>query len=185
MVESAFGWIGQLIEWFGQFIPRALVVNITQGAVKMRLGNEITELLPGKVHIYWPFISTVKIVDTARQTLDLTTQTFDTKDGICVLASGMITYQVNDVVALLTTVYDPDNTIRDVGMSTVQEVLVRYTYEELKSGNEAGTLKKELAREAQRELKTYGIKVLKVGIKDLAKTTLYKVALEQSTDGMH
>lgn len=184
-MESAFAWIGQVIEWFGTLIPRKLVVNITQGAIKLRLGNEITELEPGKVHFYWPFITDVKIIDTARQTLDLTTQSFETKDGITVLASGMITYRVDDVVTALTSVYDPDNTIRDVGMSVIQEVLIQYTWDELRTGQIEGTLRRELVRESQRELKNFGIKVLKVGIKDLARTRVFKLAMEQSMDGAH
>lgn len=184
-METAFAWLGQLIQWFAKFIPHVLFIDITQAAIKFRLGDEITRLLPGRLHVYWPFVSVVKIVDIARQTLDLTTQTFETKDGASVLVSGMITYQVTDPVALLTTVYDPDNTIRDVGMTVIQEVLIQYTYDELRNGTVEGTLRKELVREAQRELKTFGIKVLKVGLKDLVRTTVYKVALEQSTDGTH
>ncbi len=184
-MDSAFAWIGEIVKWLAQFIPRAFFVDMTEGAIKLRLGNEISELLPGRIHVYWPFTSNVKLINIARQTLDLTTQSFETKDGITVLASGMITYQVNDVISLLTTTYDADNTIRDVGMSTIQEVLIQYTWDELRAGMVAGTLRKELVREAQRELRTFGIKVLKVGIKDLARTTVYKVALEQSTDGTH
>lgn len=184
-MESAFAWIGQIIEWLGKFVPRLVIVDITKGVVKLKYGNEIEELKPGHLHWYWPLTSIIKEVDIARQTLDLTTQTFETKDGVTVQVSGMITYQVQDAVALLTTVYDPDNTIRDIGMAGLQEVLVQYTWAELRDHLVDGTLRKELTRETQRELRTFGVKVLKVGIKDLARTRVYKVALEQSTDGLH
>jgi regulator of protease activity HflC (stomatin/prohibitin superfamily) len=182
-MESAFAWIGQLIEWFGQFIPRFLVVDMTEAVVKLRLGNEITELKPGKVHFYWPFISIIKRCTIVRDTLDLTAQTFETKDGITVQASGMVSYIVTDAISLLTTVTDPGNTIRDLVMTCIQEVLIQYTWVELREGLVSGQLRKELVREAQRTLKTYGIKVLNVGLKDLARTRVFKLAIEQSTDG--
>lgn len=184
MLDSAFGWIGQIIEWFGQFIPRLIILDPTQGGVKLRRGNEVTEVQAG-IHIYWPVITLIKVWPIARQTIDLTAQSFETKDNVTVQVSGMITYTVSDVVALLTSVFEPDNTIRDIGMTVLQEVLIQYTWEELRTGMIEGTLRKELVREAQRELRTYGIKVMKVGIKDLARTTVFKVALEQSTDGTH
>ncbi len=184
-MEAAFAWLGQIVEWLGRFVPRVLIVDITKGAIKLKYGSEITELKPGKLHVYWPFVSIIKEVDIARQTLDLTTQTFETRDGITVQMSGMLTYQVNDVVALLTSVYDPDNSIRDIGMTILQEVLVQYTWAEIRDKLVDGNLRKEMTRETQRELRSFGIKVLKVGIKDLSRTKVYKVALEQSTDGMH
>lgn len=184
-MSEAFAWLGQIVEWLGKFIPRILIVDVTKGAVKLRLGNEITELKPGKLHVYWPITSIIKEIDVARQTLDLTTQTFETKDGVSALASGMITYRVDDVVTALTTVYDPDNTIRDVGMSVMQEVLIQYTWDELRNGLMEGNLRRELVREAQRELKTFGIKVLKIGINDLVRARVFKHAVTQSMDGVH
>lgn len=183
-MESALGWIGELIQWFGQLIPRLVILDPTQGGVRLRRGNEVTELVPG-IHIYWPIITLVKVWPTARQTIDLTTQTFETKDGVTVQVSGMLAYTVSNIVALLTSVYEPDNTIRDIGMTVVQEVLIQYTWEELRSRLVEGTLRKELVKEAQRELRSYGIRVMNVGVKDLSRTTVYKVALEQSTDGTH
>jgi hypothetical protein len=68
-------------------------------------------------------------------------------------------------------------------MTCIQEVLIQYTWVELREGLVSGQLRKELVREAQRTLKTYGIKVLNVGLKDLARTRVFKLAIEQSTDG--
>lgn len=184
-METAFAWIGQFVEAIAQFIPRIFITDITRGAVKVRLGNEITELHPGRLHVYWPLVSEVRQWPIVRQTIDLTTQTFETKDIVTLQVSGMITYQVTDVVALLTSVFEPDNAVRDIGMTVLQEVLVQYTWDEIRNRLVDGSLRKELVRETQKELKTYGIKVIKVGIKDLSRTSVYKVALEQSTDGTH
>jgi regulator of protease activity HflC (stomatin/prohibitin superfamily) len=183
-MESAFAWIGRIIEWFGLFIPRLLILDTTQGGVKFRRGNEIYPLQAG-LHLYWPIITVVKVWPIARQTIDLTAQTFETKDGHTILVSGMIAYRVDDVEALMTSVYEPDNTVRDIAMAIMQQVLIQYTWEELRNGMVEGALKRELTREANRELKNLGLKILSVGIKDLARTRVYKVALEQSTDGLH
>lgn len=183
-MEGAFAWIGQLIEWFGLFVPRILILDTTQGAVKFRRGNEVTELKSG-IHVYWPIITIIKVWPIARQTIDLTAQTFETKDGKAVQVSGMIRYSVNDVVALLTETYDPDNTIRDTGMAVLHDVLIQYTWEEIREGMVNDVLPKELVKEVQRELRVYGVKVWKVGIKDLVGTSVFKVALESSTDGTH
>jgi len=183
-MESAFAWIGQIIEWFGQFIPRLIILDPTQGGVRCRRGNEISELKPG-LHLYWPILTIIKLWPIARQTIDLTAQTFETKDGKSVQVSGMIAYSVVDVVALLINTFDPDNTIRDLGMTAIHDVLLQYTWDEIREGMVNKVLKKELMREVQRELKSYGVKVLAVGIKDLVGTSVYKVALEQSSDGTH
>lgn len=183
-MESAFAWIGAIVEWVGQFIPRILLLDITQGAVKLRRGREITELEAG-LHIFWPLVSVVKIWPSVRQTIDLTAQAFETKDGKSVQVSGMITYSVSDIVSLMTGTFDPDNTIRDVGMTALHDVLIQYTWEEIREGMINRVLKKELQREVQKELKIYGVKVIAVGFKDLVGTSVYKVALEQSTDGSH
>lgn len=184
MIESAFGWIGQIIEWFGQFIPRILILDPTQGAVKFRRGNEVHELKSG-IHIYWPIITVVKVFPIARQTLDLTAQSFEAKDGKSVLISGMLRYSVTDLTALMTETFDPDNTIRDSAMAVLTSTLIQYTWPEIQEGMQNDVLPKELVRRVQRDLRPYGVKVWNVGIKDLVGTGVFKVALEQSTDGLH
>ncbi len=38
-MDSALAWIGQVAEWVGRFIPRLIILNTTEGAVKFVHGD--------------------------------------------------------------------------------------------------------------------------------------------------
>ena len=173
-MEAAFAWLGQLMETLLKFFPRLTIIEATQGGIKMRRGNEITELAPGLVW-HWPLITVVKVVTTVRDTMDLPGQTFTTKDNRTVLCSAMVQYQINDVVKLLTTAPDYTNTIADLVMNAVHDTFIQYTWDELRAGITDGTLRKEMKKAAQQELAGFGVKVISVGLKDNAIARVLKI----------
>lgn len=173
-MEIAFAWLGQMMEAVLKLVPRLTVVEATQGGIKMRKGNEVTELKPGLVW-HWPLITVVKVVTVVRDTMDLPGQTFTTKDNKTVLTSGMVQYQINDVVKLLTTAPDYTNTIADLVMNAIHDTFITYTWEELRVGIENGTLRKEMKKAAQGELSGFGVKIISVGLKDNAVAIVLKI----------
>lgn len=171
---SALDWIGQLAETIIKCFPHLKIVQITQGGIKLRRGNEITELVPGPVW-YWPIYTVVNVVTTVRDTMDLPGQTFTTKDGKTVLCSGMVQYKITDVVKLLTTAPDYVNTIGDLVMTAMHDTFIKYTWEELKDGIVEGSIRKEMRKAAQDELSGFGVKVISVGLKDNALARVIKI----------
>lgn len=173
-MESAFAWIGHFAEWFAKWIPRLVIVEVTQGGIRMRRGHEVSEITPGPI-VHWPVLTPIKIITVVRDTYDLPAQTFTTKDGKVTLASGMITYSVRDVVKLLTTAPDYVNAIADITMTCIHDVFIQYEWEELRQGILDGSVGKALRKSAQDELSVFGIKVITVGLKDLAPARVLKV----------
>lgn len=107
-MESAFAWIGQIADWVGQWIPRRVIIDLTEGAILytgfflpswMRRFKEemrITVCSTG-IHWYWPARTTLAMYPIARQTDRLETQTMESKDGKTFLAGGTLTYRVKDL----------------------------------------------------------------------------------------
>lgn len=171
---SGFEWLSYLAEWLGKWVPRLLIVDVTEGGVKMRRGHEVSELRPG-IHLYWPIITNVRVVMVVRDTLDLDAQTFTTKDGKVMAASGMVLYSIRDVVKTLTECPDYTNTIRDQVMNCIHNVLINYTYDEIKEGILSGAIGKELRKACQDSLAGFGLRILNVGLKDLAPCRVIKL----------
>lgn len=175
---EAFAWLGKLVEWLGAFFPRWVILDTTEGAVKYVRG--VPKMCnPGGIWWYWPVTTLWHQYPMARQTDRLECQTIESKDGKTFIVAGTITYQVVDLLALLTTTHSATTNTRELAASAVHDICCDYDYAELQSKNQKGTLKTELKNEAQKQLAEYGVKVLKLQITSLARCRVYKVS--QST----
>jgi regulator of protease activity HflC (stomatin/prohibitin superfamily) len=182
-MDGAFAWIGQIVEWFGQFFPRWTIIRTTHAGVKFVKGKKTVALGPGW-HVWWPLTTDLLVHPVARQAADLRTQTLMTTDGKTLVVGGLIVYEIKDIEAILAHTWDPDQTIKDITLSAIHDVLVRMSWVEVRTGQELGTLGLKLRRRARRELDKYGVRVLRVTITDLAQTRVYKLMQSTSTDGL-
>jgi regulator of protease activity HflC (stomatin/prohibitin superfamily) len=180
-MESALAWIGHIAEWLGRFIPRREILDTTQGAIKYVHGNRPKICGPG-VHFWWPWTTTWVNYPTARQTDRLETQTIESKDGKTFLVAAMITYSVTDIAALVTTTHSPTIAVRDMAMAAVHDVLCDYDWAELQNMQRKGTIKTQLRNEAQKQLKDYGIDVIKLQLNTLARCRVYKISQSTSSE---
>lgn len=167
-------WFGTIGETLIKLFPHLKIIKSTQCGVKWRRGNEIYILPPG-IHWFWPLISVVEVVTTVRDTMDLNGQTLVTKDGKSILTSGMVMFSINDVEKLLTSAPDYQNTIVDLCMNCIHDVFIKYEWEQLKAGILDGSIGKELRRAASDELRPFGVKVITLGLKDLAPVRVLKI----------
>ena len=170
----AFEWIGKLAETFINLFPHLKIIKVTQGGLKMRRGNELTVLGPG-LHFWWPLITTLDVVTTVRDTMDLNGQTFTTKDNKSILTSGMVMYSISDVEKLLTSAPDYQNTIVDICMTVITDVMLKYEWEQIRERVISGELGKELRKAAGDELRPFGVKVISLSLKDLAPVKVFKI----------
>lgn len=177
-MESALAWIGHIAEWFGQFIPRRVVLDTTEGAVHFRHGKDPIYRAPG-IHWWWPWNSKFSIFPIVRQTVSIETQTMVSLDKKTFIASGTLTYSVTDLLVLLTTTHDADTAVAEIASTTLSDVLPSMDWDKLLDEQRKGTIKTKLKNGAQKELDEYGVKVIRFKLNTLAPCRVLKVS--QST----
>lgn len=177
-MTEAFAWIGQVVEWIGQFIPRLKIVDPTEGAIKYIRGRRMVVCLAG-LHVYWPLVTRWVEYPVARQTDRLETQVMESTDGVTFIANGTLTYEVEDLGKLLPVVHLATRNTVDLAMTALHDVCCDFTWAELQREQRKGTLKTKLKNEAHRALAEYGIKVIKFQLMSLARCRVLKIS--QST----
>lgn len=179
-MDSALAWIGQIAEWIGRFIPRLVIVPSTMGAVKFKghfFGAESMthEVCGPGPHFYWPWITEWDTYPTAPQTDDLRSQIITTADGKTIAVGGMVTYDVVDVLRLLTSRYGAMKAISDICLTAIHDECCRMTWDELRGEQAKGTLATKLKNRAARALSPLGVNVTKLQLTDLAPARVLKI----------
>lgn len=172
-MTEAFAWVQQIAEWVGQFIPRRVVVDSLHGAVKFVRGQPGRSLPPG-LHIYWPLTTIFHTYPVVRQAEELRGQTIVTTDDKVLLVGGLIVYEVSDIERLIAHTFQPEQTVKDIALTAVHDVCCKMSWEDLKQAQRKGTLDTRLRNEAKDALETYGVRILKVSLTDLAPCRVFK-----------
>ena len=180
-MDSALAWIGQVAAWVGQWIPRWVIVNTTCGAVKFVRGHTVVSCGPG-IHWYWPVTTNFLMHPIARQTTNLRAQTVMTSDGRTIVVGGMVVYEIADIQKILAHTFDPDETIKDIAMSSAHDVCCQLSWDDLREQQRNGHLDRKLKSEARKDLDSYGVKVLKMTLTDLAPCRVLKIVNSMSQD---
>jgi regulator of protease activity HflC (stomatin/prohibitin superfamily) len=132
---------------------------------------------------YWPLVTDFVEYPTARQPINLETQMIETADGLTLGVGGFIVYEVRDLLPLVAQTYSPDETVRDLALTVIHDVICRKTRDEVRTAQRSGDLDKELRREAASELSKYGVRVLKLTLTNLAPGRVLKIFQSTSKDG--
>lgn len=180
-MDSAFAWLRDCAEWLGRFIPKWVILDTTEGAIKYKGGKTPIVCGPG-IHIYWPVRSTFVPYPTARQTDRLETQTMESADGVTFLVSGTVTHEVVDLGLLVPCTHSPSTTIVDLAMSAVHDICSDRTWAELNARGSRRSLKTALKNEAQKQLSEYGVKVHKLQLNTLARCRVFKVSQSNANE---
>lgn len=171
---EAFSWIGDLIGWIVDWIPRVEICRATHRGVKFVRGKHVKEINPG-LYVYWPMTTECSITPVVRQSVNLPPQTLTTKDGHSVLVSPVLIYEINDVRKALAESYDHDDTVVEVGGLAVVEAVASRTFEEIRE-NLTTDVKKDITEMSRRLLAPFGVKV-KVGLlSDFSKCRVIRIA---------
>lgn len=170
---DAFAWIGYVFEWLGKFVPRLLIVRRTHGGIKFVRGSKVVELKPG-LHLYWPIMTEVVTTPVARQTHNMVTQVLMTKDKVSVVVGAVLIYEISNVVDALSNNWDISDTISDVTQMAVVNVVNAWTFDEFRS-ELGGKVENELSIETRKQLKPFGVKVIRCGISDFSQCRVYRV----------
>lgn len=162
---NGFGWLSQVMGFFGQFVPQILHVKSNEGCVLFRRGKA-KELKPG-MHVYWPLWSETSRYPTCRQTLNPVAQVVETADGVAVVASVTVVYRVDDIMLALHETWSPIATITDISQRAAR---VAVEEETLADHREFTQQKNErLTETAKADLRKYGIAVQHAFFSDFAR----------------
>ena len=178
-MEGAFAWLGSLMDWLGSLVPRWRIVRFTHGGVKFVHGKDVQEVKPGIVW-YWPAVTELLIIPTARTTVNLLSQTVSTADDKSVLVSAMLVLEVRNTVKLLGATHDPDELIADIALAAIYEALSGLTWAELKEKQKTRGLDRILRLDTRAQLEKYGVWVAEAMLTDLAPCRVLRLVQSSS-----
>lgn len=167
MIDQAFGWLGQLAEFFGSLFPRLTIVKTSHRALKYRHGKNLILLQPG-LHLYWPLVTELEWASVVQQVIVHAPHVLETADGVPVVAGGITVYQVSDPLKYLAENEDPDAVIDDVAAAAIRQVVVTHRYAEL--GTDLAAIDTELTAASRSLLRSFGVRVIRTRLTDLART---------------
>jgi len=175
-MESAFGWLGQIINFFISLLPSVFICETTSEGVRFVYGSRV-KLINHKngifwtgIHVYWPIITSVYLVPIKRQTLNLTPQYLCSRDNVTVGVSAIVVYEVEDTIKLLTDCYDHEETIQDMSLTIVRQVISDNEFEFISSSLDIDA---ELTDQISKELQQFGIKTIKCSLSDFTRCRVH------------
>ena len=171
-METAFAWLGEIMNWIGKWFPRLLIVRSTHAGVRFRHGKQPRPLLPG-LRVYWPLVTEVDVIPTARQTHNLPTQALTTSDGKKVVVSGVVVYRIKDIVATMARNWDVSDTLNDISMVAITKIITTHTLEYLLQ-HLTDEVQEKLTRETRKKLRMYGVSVFWTAFTDFSECIVIK-----------
>jgi len=178
-MDLAFGWIGTIFEALLQMVPRLVIVRNTHAAVKWKTRGRMVAIPGGRRTLYWPLVTEIEKIVTARQPVDLEKQSLMTQDRKPVVVGGYVVCHINDVLkAIGEKNWDVDSTIAEIVSACVVVSVMQHTFDELMDGIAAGPEGKfmqHLTGECRRQLRQYGVYIDRAGITDFTTCRVYNV----------
>jgi len=188
-MDAALGWLGDVIRALIKIVPQLILVRCTHAGIKFKYGSDIKLIThdngipiprlkwykyilypafsPSGLHIYWPLVTEYEVVPIKRQTTNLQVQYLSTLDLKTIGVSGILVYEIRDVIKLLTKCFDYEDTIRDLALAAVKEVIIQYKLEYIQ---EAGkTMDLELTKTLRDQLNEFGVKTIRVTLSDFSQ----------------
>lgn len=148
------------------------IVRSYQQGVRFTNGIHSNKPLPPGVYAVIPFFDDIEAVNTQEDVIDLPMQTVTTSDGKQVTLSWNVEYQVVDAVLHFMSVRDFDENLPRKAARHIASRVRELTLDELVLGQREleGSLKGTL----QTRTKTWGVKILDVGITDIVQAKAYR-----------
>ncbi len=171
-----FNWLGEFVEWISLFVPRLVIVRTTHRVVKFIRGKKLVLVEPG-LCVYWPVVTEIVTIATARQPTNLPTQRLTTKDDRRVICSAVVVYNIPDPVQAVGKNWDYEATLRDVSMCAVATIVTSTDYDTLVK-TLSGELRVRLTNACRQELQKYGVRVQNCMLTDFCRASV--IALSNS-----
>jgi len=156
-MDNAFSWIGNLMEWFGQLIPRIILIPPTHAGVKFVHGNKV-KVMPSGLYFYWPVVTTYHLFPIVRQTNNLDSQVLMTQDKKSVIISAIIVFSIQNIKKALVSSWNVEDTVGDIAQTEIVSTITSRTLDEIRDEIDS-KIKEELTKKVRERLIQFGIKV--------------------------
>lgn len=173
-MSDIFSWFGDLIEWLSRFIPRLVIVRSTHLGIKYVRGKNLVCVKPG-LCFYWPLVTEMETIPAVRQTLNLPVQRLVTNDGKRVICSGVVVYNIFDIILAVGRSWDNDDTVRDISMGVIAGVITDRNYDMLQHMDVVQNI---LTADAQRDLRRYGVRVQRCMLTDFCPANVIALSTD-------
>lgn len=167
-MESALGWIGELMSTLGALIPTWHHVECVDAAVSISRGDRVQSLGPG-ITWYWPFWTELYTRPSRRQTASCETN-LTTQDGHAVTAAVMVRYQIEDSIAALVETHDVDQAIEDETLAVLCQFITTQSLDDINEDRQK--VNTQLTLKVRSALKPYGVAVERAQLTAFAKGRL-------------
>jgi regulator of protease activity HflC (stomatin/prohibitin superfamily) len=164
-MDKAFGWLGDIFQAILKVFPALVIVPTTQSGVVFSRGRHVRVWRPG-LHVYWPLVSTYKVMTTVRQTQMIQSKVVMTRDLKTVIAGALVTYFVDDIETALTKIADLPSDVIERSMEGILEEVSKATLEEIQG--DRARFNERLTERVSKALNGYGVHVLQAQITELA-----------------
>lgn len=175
-------WLNTFAHWIASWVPRWHLVRKREKLVKFRPFSKVLvyEPRPGRalrVVFYWPAFTEVLPVFVGRQTLSLPPQTLTTKDGVPVVATGVVVFTIEDVERYLVENWDSDEAIAEVAGAALRKAIISKTFEEIQAGR--ADIDNAISREVTKLVDPFGVKVEYARLVSFAKARVLNLVTVQ------
>lgn len=147
-----------------------VVVDPYEGAGVLRLGKYDRTLENG-FHWKWPLAERAVEITTCLTTMRLPPQSLTTKDGHSLVVSCVIKYEIKDVRAFITKIYDQKDALADTVMGAVSRYVRATGAGDILSGQPD----KEIIAQVRDEVNQFGFKVHRITFVDLARAKSFRL----------
>ncbi len=104
-----------------------------------------------------------------------------TKDGKKVTVKTLVVYKIRDVVqAIGKQNWDVDSTVNDLTQSAVVRVIATHTLDEILHGTADESLINTMTKEVRKELRQYGVHIVRCKLVSFAETKVFKLLTTQA-----
>jgi len=171
-VEQAFGWIGGIFQSLLRVIPWLVIVPATHGGVAFVRGGQVKEWKPG-LHVYWPVVTTYKLMAMVRQTQTIQSKVVMTKDLKTVIVGGLVTYFIDDIVSALAKIADLPSDVIERSQGMILAVVSENTLAQIQGDRLA--FNRLLTERVGNTLNGYGVQVLQVQLTEFAPCRAFSI----------
>ena len=173
-------FITNLLQGLTSWLPRVLLVNVTERGVKFVRGKDPVLLTPG-MYWYLPLTTTVGTYSVLRDATEFEPVVVPDKDGKPIAVGFAVIWHLapDDVIKAATTTDDLTAMVGEIGESLLPPIILQYTFNQLmdriRGGRNMKTISDMLTEEATSLLSEYGITVDRCRINFVAPARVYKV----------
>jgi len=159
LLAALLGWLGDFIEWIISFVPKYVIIRCNEKMIKFPASKNAIEKGPG-IYWYWPIVTEVYRIFTARHTLEVEYMTLETLDELPIVIGLVMTVHITNATKYIVENVDAEDGIVEVASGTLRDIVMENDWNSLVHAADDGKrLNQKLTRRLGESLKKFGIKV--------------------------